>query len=53
MHERPGAGCRVQVIGTCNGSGRIVLRDPLAPREAPVPVDLDLETVLGLSLIHI
>jgi phosphoribosylformylglycinamidine synthase len=37
----------MQVIGTCNGSGRIVLKDPQAPPEAPVPVDLDLETVLG------
>jgi phosphoribosylformylglycinamidine synthase len=37
----------MQVIGTCNGSGRIVLKDPEAPPDAPVPVDLDLETVLG------
>lgn len=37
----------VQVIGTCNGSGRITLKDPEAPPDSPVPVDLDLETVLG------
>lgn len=37
----------MQVIGTCNGSGRIVLKDPQAHPDTPVPVDLDLETVLG------
>lgn len=35
------------MIGTCNGSGRIVLRDPSAPADTPTPVDLDLETILG------
>ena len=37
----------LQVIGSCNGSGKIVLRDPEAPPDTPTPVDLDLETVLG------
>jgi phosphoribosylformylglycinamidine synthase len=37
----------LQVIGTCNGGGKIVLKDPEAPPEAPTPVDLDLKTVLG------
>jgi hypothetical protein len=37
----------LQVIGSCNGSGKIVLKDPEAPPDAPMPVDLDLETVLG------
>jgi phosphoribosylformylglycinamidine (FGAM) synthase-like enzyme len=37
----------MQVIGECNGSGRIVLKDPQAPPGTPTPVDLDLETVLG------
>ena len=37
----------MQVIGTCDGSGRIVLRDSAAPADTPSPVNLDLETVLG------
>ena len=36
-----------QVIGSCNGSGKIVLKDSQAPPDAPVAVDLNLETVLG------
>jgi len=39
--------CSMQVLGSINGSGRITLRDPLAPPEEPIPVDLDLEKVLG------
>lgn len=35
------------MLGSINGSGRITLRDPLAPPEEPIPVDLDLEKVLG------
>lgn len=36
-----------QVIGAIDGSGRVVLKDRNAPADAPVPVDLDLEKVLG------
>ncbi len=36
-----------QVIGAIDGSGRVVLRDREAPEGSPVPVDLDLEKVLG------
>lgn len=36
-----------QVIGTINGSGRVTLVDKNAPEGSPVPVDLDLEKVLG------
>jgi phosphoribosylformylglycinamidine synthase len=41
------AGTCLQVIGSCNGSGKIVLKDPAAPVDAPTPVDLDLDTILG------
>lgn len=37
----------MQVIGSCNGSGKIVLTDSEAPPDTPVAVDLNLETVLG------
>ena len=37
----------VQVIGTISGSGKVVLKDAQAPLDAPTPVDLDLEKVLG------
>lgn len=37
----------LQVIGTISGSGRVVLVDREAKPEDPVPVDLDLEKVLG------
>lgn len=37
----------MQVIGSCNGSGKIVLKDSQAPPGTPVAVDLNLETVLG------
>ena len=36
-----------QVIGTIDGSGKIVLKDKNQAPEDPVPVDLDLEKVLG------
>lgn len=36
-----------QVIGTIDGSGKIVLKDRNQAPEDPVPVDLDLEKVLG------
>ncbi len=36
-----------QVIGTIDGSGRVVLVDRAAPEGSPTPVDLDLEKVLG------
>lgn len=36
-----------QVIGTIDGSGRITLVDKQAPPEAPPPVDLNLDQVLG------
>ncbi|EFN50579.1 hypothetical protein CHLNCDRAFT_135463 [Chlorella variabilis] len=36
-----------QVIGTIDGSGRVVLVDRCAPEGSPTPVDLDLEKVLG------
>jgi phosphoribosylformylglycinamidine synthase len=39
--------CSMQVLGEIDGSGRITLVDPTAPPEAPTPVDLDLEKVLG------
>jgi len=37
----------MQVIGAIDGSGRVVLKDATAAPDAPVPVDLDLERVLG------
>ena len=37
----------MQVIGTISGSGRVVLVDRNAQQGDPVPVDLDLEKVLG------
>lgn len=37
----------MQVIGAIDGSGRVVLKDRNAPADAPIPVDLDLEKVLG------
>ena len=37
----------MQVIGACNGSGLIVLKDPQAGPDEPTPVELNLETVLG------
>ena len=36
-----------QVIGAIDGSGKIVLKDRNQAPEDPVPVDLDLEKVLG------
>ena len=39
--------CAFQVIGTIDGSGKIVLKDRNQLPEDPVPVDLDLEKVLG------
>ncbi|DBA68000.1 hypothetical protein WJX79_010614 [Trebouxia sp. C0005] len=39
--------CNMQVIGTIDGSGKIVLKDKNQALEDPVPVDLDLEKVLG------
>lgn len=36
-----------QVIGTIDGSGKIVLKDRNQGPEDPVPVDLELEKVLG------
>ncbi|KAL4423911.1 hypothetical protein ABPG75_001212 [Micractinium tetrahymenae] len=39
--------CLMQVIGAIDGSGRVVLKDRNAPADAPVPVVLDLEKVLG------
>ena len=39
--------CAFQVIGTIDGSGKIVLKDRNQAPEDPVPVDLDLEKVLG------
>ncbi|GAB4814933.1 hypothetical protein N2152v2_001979 [Parachlorella kessleri] len=39
--------CFMQVIGTISGSGRVVLVDRNAQPGDPVPVDLDLEKVLG------
>ena len=39
--------CVFQVIGTIDGSGKIVLKDRNQAPEDPVPVDLDLEKVLG------
>lgn len=39
--------CVFQVIGTIDGSGKIVLKDKNQALEDPVPVDLDLEKVLG------
>ncbi len=39
--------CAFQVIGTIDGSGKIVLKDKDQAPEDPVPVDLDLEKVLG------
>ncbi|KAI7838801.1 hypothetical protein COHA_007416 [Chlorella ohadii] len=39
--------CIMTVIGAIDGSGRVVLRDREAPEGSPVPVDLDLEKVLG------
>ncbi len=39
--------CAFQVIGTIDGSGKIVLKDKNQAPEDPVPVDLDLEKVLG------
>ena len=33
------------MLGEIDGSGRITLVDPIAPPEAPTPVDLDLEKV--------
>lgn len=39
--------CFMQVIGTIDGSGRVVLKDRDAPAGTPTPVDLDLEKVLG------
>ena len=38
--------CLMSVIGTINGSGRVVLRDSHNP-DAPPPEDLELEKVLG------
>lgn len=35
------------MIGTIDGSGKIVLKDKTQAPEDPVPVDLDLEKVLG------
>lgn len=43
----PGWPSTAQVIGAIDGSGRVVLKDRNAPADAPVPVDLDLEKVLG------
>lgn len=39
--------CNVQIIGSIDGCGRVVLVDKNAPKDAPNPVDLDLEKVLG------
>lgn len=39
--------CTQQVIGSISGSGRVVLVDREAKPGDPVPVDLDLEKVLG------
>jgi phosphoribosylformylglycinamidine synthase len=39
--------CNMQVIGSIDGCGRVVLEDREAPPGAPTPVDLDLEKVLG------
>lgn len=39
--------CLMQVIGTVDGSGRVVLVDRDAAPGSPMPVDLDLEKVLG------
>jgi hypothetical protein len=39
--------CVCQVIGTIDGSGKIVLKDRNQAPGDPVPVDLDLEKVLG------
>ena len=36
-----------QVIGAIDGSGKIVLRDKNQAAEDPLPVDLELEKVLG------
>lgn len=38
---------RAQVLGTIDGSGKIVLVDRTAPPEDPTPVDLNLDQVLG------
>lgn len=35
------------MIGTIDGCGRVILKDPEAPEGTPTPVDLDLERVLG------
>ena len=42
-----GLALSTQVLGSIDGSGRIRLVDPQAPPDAPTPVDLELETVLG------
>lgn len=39
--------CLMQVIGAIDGSGRVILKDKTAAAGTPVPVDLDLERVLG------
>lgn len=39
--------CNMQVIGAIDGCGRVILEDRTAPADSPVPVDLDLEKVLG------
>lgn len=36
-----------QVLGSIDGSGKITLVDPTAAPDEPLPVDLDLELVLG------
>ena len=40
-------GVTFQVIGSIDGSGKIVLKDRNQAAGDPVPVDLDLEKVLG------
>lgn len=39
--------CFMQVIGAISGDGKVVVRDSRAPDGAVLPVDLDLEHVLG------
>lgn len=39
--------CNMQIIGTIDGSGRVTIVDERAKPSDPVPVDLDLEKVLG------
>ena len=39
--------CNIQIIGSIDGSGKVVLVDKEAPEGTQNPVDLDLEKVLG------